>query len=186
MRRTVVRFGSGRLISAKPLAPSFSDADRGNLAFLIAAQGARVPGALKDLELQMVISVRPSPQWNSQTSTALRESDARTAPRAAIAGRVTVRPSTEKVLEMVRWAWRTWLSFVYRMAWTLLRSKDGADRFICSDRPLSMVDSTPAGAPGPGWLSSPNVKTFLPLGSTACLRISPGDPDRLAVGVTGR
>jgi hypothetical protein len=166
-----------------------ADDDRGNLAFLIAAQEQRVPGALDELRLNMAIagsSFAAVDLANLDGSASMRRMG-KEAYEAFVGGRVTLQPSPDAVLEMALNATAHCARLIYQLPWTLLRARPGAGSFVCSDRPLTMFDFTPPHKfSAPGWLSSENVAAMLPLGTSACLRISPRDRRQFAVRDTTR
>jgi len=167
----------------------FTGDDRGNLAFLIAAQEQRVPGALEELRLNMVIagtSFAAVDLANVKGSASMRRRG-KEGYDAFIRGRVTLQPSSDAVLEMALNGIAHCAQLIYKLPWTLLRTRPGAGAFVCSDRPLTMFDPTPPHKfSAPGWLSSEKVAAALPLSTSACLRISPGDRTQFSIRETAR
>lgn len=104
-----------------------------------------------------------------------------------VAGRITLVPSKEALLEMTLNGLAFTASTIFDLPWTLLRANDDAQRFVSSDRPLTMFDPAPPHKwSAPAWLSSDHVAAALPLSSGACLRISPRDRPGLQVRWTSK
>jgi hypothetical protein len=169
--------------------PQVSEGDRANIAFLLSAQEQRVPGALKDLRMNMVIAGSTFAAVEMANIKGSRRTRRRghEGYQALLDGQVSLEPSAEAVLEMAVTALDRTAHVIFELPWTLLRAKPGAGTFISSDRPLTMFDPTPPHKfSAPGWLSSENVAAAMPLSSSACLRISPRDGARLSVRQTAR
>ncbi len=63
---------------------------------------------------------------------------------------------------------------IYSLDWTVLTAT--GDEFVTSDRPISMVDTTPEHPwSGNAWKSSPGAISFYPLSPTSGLFITPGE-----------
>jgi hypothetical protein len=140
------------LVSVSPT-PALQASDRGNVAHLIAAQEQRVPGALRDLRLNMIIgaSTFAAVEMANVKGSRRRQRLGHETCEAMVAGNVSVEPSTDAVLEQALISLANTAQTIFRLPWTLLRAKPDADRFICSDRPLTMFDPTPpTGSPRPG------------------------------------
>lgn len=60
---------------------------------------------------------------------------------------------------------------VVQMQWTLLTA---SEEFIVNDRGLAMWDPNLPETGGNAWMSSPQAETTVPVGPTACLKITPG------------
>ena len=166
---------------------SFSDSDRGNVAYLVAAQEQRVPGALEELRLNLVIagSTHAAVELANQTGAARKRRLGKEAYKSMIAGELNLAPSNETVLEFVLLGMAHMATVIYGHPWTLLRARPGAGAFVTSDRPLTMYDPTPPHKfSAPAWMSSPNVAATLPLSRSTCLRISPRDRAHLLVRET--
>ena len=169
--------------------PAFSDGDRGNVAYLVAAQEQRVPGALEDLRRNMIITgtTHAAVELANATGSARKKRLGREAFDSIVAGKVSLHPSPEAVLEMVLYGIAHTATIIYQLPWTVLRAREDAGTFITSDRPLTMYDPTPPHKfSAPGWLSSENVAATLPLSRTTCLRISPRDRAPLLVRNTSK
>lgn len=167
----------GRLV-ARHGDRGFTDNDRGNIAYLIAAQEQRVPGALEDLRLSLVIAgtTHAAVELANATGSARRRRRGQEAYSSFVEGRVSLSPSPEAVLQMALLNFAHVAGLIYRLPWTVLQASPDAGRFITSDRPLTMFDPTPPHKfAAPAWLSSKNVAAALPLSQTTCLRISPRD-----------
>jgi hypothetical protein len=176
------------LVSVSPT-PALQASDRGNVAHLIAAQEQRVPGALRDLRLNMIIgaSTFAAVEMANVKGSRRRQRLGHETYEAMVAGNVSVEPSTDAVLEQALISLANTAQTIFRLPWTLLRAKPDADRFICSDRPLTMFDPTPPHRfSAPGWLSSENVAAAMPLSSSACLRISPRDRKAFSIRHTAK
>ncbi|HYV14929.1 MAG TPA: DUF4238 domain-containing protein [Conexibacter sp.] len=156
----------------------FTDDDRGNIAYLIAAQEQRVPGALEELRRNLVIAgtTHAAVELANSIGSARRKRLGQQAYDSFVEGRVSMTPSPEAVLDMVLRGIEHTAGVIYRLPWTVLRTRADAARFIASDRPLTMFDPTPPHKfAAPAWLSSENVAAALPLSKSTCLRISPRD-----------
>ena len=162
---------------------AFTDEDRGNIAYLIAAQEQRVPGALDDLRRSLVIAgtTHAAVDLANTTGSTRRRRRGQEAYSSLVEGRVSLSPSPEAVLQMALLNFAHAAALIYRLPWTVLHASPDAERFITSDRPLSMFDPTPPHKfAAPAWLSSANVAAALPLSQSTCLRISPRDREPLA------
>jgi hypothetical protein len=156
----------------------FTDADRGNLAFLLAIQEQRAPGWLEEFEqrLSEMATVAATVELANVAGPKGKRRRAREAAEAIVEGAVTIKPSRENLLSTSLMGISYTLGPAYWLPWTVLRAKQGA--FICSDRPLTMHDPTPPHKfSGAAWMSSELAVTSMPLGSKACLRICPSDRD---------
>lgn len=60
---------------------------------------------------------------------------------------------------------------VVQMQWALLTA---GEEFIANDRGLAMWDQNLPETGGNAWMSSPQAETTVPVGPTACLKITPG------------
>jgi hypothetical protein len=174
------------LVSVFP-APSLEAGDRGNIAYLIAAQEQRVPGALQDLRMNMIIgaSTLAAVELANVKGSKRKQRLGRESFEAMVTGQVSVEPSADAVLEQALVSLGHTAQTIFRLPWTLLRAKPDAGRFICSDRPLTMFDPTPPHRfAAPGWVSSENVAAAMPISSSTCLRISPRDHRAFAIRQT--
>lgn len=166
---------------------TFTDGDRGNLAYLIAAQEQRVPGALEELRRDLAISgsAFAAVELANLQGTARKRRQGLDGYEALVAGRVSLEPSPEAVLKTAMIALARTARTIFMLPWTLLRARQDAGTFVSSDRPLTMFDPTPPHAwAAPGWMSSENVAATIPLSSSACLRVSPRDRRPLTVRTT--
>jgi hypothetical protein len=165
------------------------DADRATIAFFLALSDARTPGGaergadLADTTLRMMFTNSFSDPgsfakkyrelFGEATDEEIEEFRRRTLdmlksgqvgysnPRAAALG-LSFSVSGEVAAN------------IFDMHWTLLRSEDG--RFVTSDRGLAMVDPAPEYPwSGNSWRSSPRAQTTIPLSSSSCLLIEPGE-----------
>jgi hypothetical protein len=164
-----------------------SDRDRGDLAFLVAIQEQRVPGHLaeqKEAVTHAGITWAATQLANTKGSKGKKRKGLE-AYEALTDGRVTIKPPDQEVLTLSLNMLAEMSQFVNALPWTVLQATDGM--FICSDRPLTMHDPTPRYPfSAPGWMSSPMVEATMPLGRSACLRISPRQRERIAVQQTAK
>jgi Protein of unknown function (DUF4238) len=173
----LLRRFQGRTSAGRRLDKS-TDEDRGNIAYLIAAQEQRVPGALEDLRRSLVIAgtTHAAVDLANTTGSRRRRRRGQEAYSSLVEGRVSLSPSPEAVLQMALLNFAHVAGLIYRLPWTVLQASPDAGRFITSDRPLTMFDPTPPHKfAAPAWLSSANVAAGLPLSQSTCLRISPRD-----------
>ncbi len=69
------------------------------------------------------------------------------------------------------------IAILNELQWTLLFAGAGSE-FVLGDDPLTMHDPTPkVDEAAPGFLSSENSQTALPLSPSACLLLTPGPPE---------
>jgi Protein of unknown function (DUF4238) len=160
---------------------TFTDDDRGNLAFLLASQEQRAPGWLEEFEerIAQMGTMWATVQLANLSGPKVRQRKAREAAQALADGRVTIRPTKSNLLSTALMGIASTVSLVYALPWTLFRAKNGV--FVTSDRPLTMHDPTPPHKfAGAAWLSSDLAVVTMPLSSTTCLRVCPSDRSRLA------
>jgi hypothetical protein len=151
------------------------DGDRGNIAFLIAAQELRAPGALADLRewLTQAATMHSIVELSQRGGNRRERRLAAEAAEALQRGEVTIAPSQEMLVEALLRGIANTVGPIYHLPWTVFEAKT-SEAFICSDRPLTMHDPTPQHAfSRPGWLSSETVQVTMPLSSRCCLQISP-------------
>jgi Protein of unknown function (DUF4238) len=153
---------------------TFTDADRGNIAFLLAIQEQRAPGWIEEFKQRLIqvgmmyAAVELANRRGSETT--MRR--ARKAADAIVSGRVTMEPSRELVLGMTLMGLSATIAPAYGLPWTLFRAREAA--FVTSDRPLTMHDPTPPHKfSGAAWLSSEFATVTMPLSSRACLQTCP-------------
>jgi hypothetical protein len=163
-----------------------SEGDRADLAYLIVLQEQRVPGFLGEFtaRIEQMGTMKAAIDLANIKGPKNKRRRGLEASRALVEGRVRMVPSRELVLTTMLQSLAA-APLVAQIPWTLFRATEGS--FVCSDRPVTKADlAAPHKWSGAAWLSSPSVNTTMPLTPTACLRISPGDPDRLAVRGTRR
>jgi hypothetical protein len=164
---------------------ALSDRDRGDLAFLVAIQEQRVPGFLaeqKEVITHAGITYLAT-QLANMDGPKGKKRKAMEAYEALTDGSVRIEPPEQEVLMLSLNTLAGASQLVNALPWTLLQATEGA--FICSDRPLTMHDPAPPYPwSAPGWLSSPMVEATMPLSRGSCLRISPGQHQRIAVRQT--
>jgi hypothetical protein len=169
--------------------PSLRPSDRGNIAYLIAAQQQRVPSALEDLRANMIIAASTFAaveMANTKGSKRERRRGVETY-EAMVGGELSLQPSADAVLEQAFISLGNTAQTIFRLPWTLFRARPDPGNFVCSDQPLTMYDpSPPHKFSAPGWISSENVAAALPISSSACLRISPRDRLLFSVRPTSR
>jgi hypothetical protein len=166
---------------------NLTDRDRGDLAFLVAIQEQRTPGFLADQKETIThagIAFFATELASMKGSKAKRR-QAQEAYEALTGGGVRIVPPDQEVLRLSFTMLAESSQVVNFLPWTLLTATEGA--FICSDRPLTMYDPTPLYPfSAPAWMSSEMVEATLPLGRSACLRISPRQRERIAVKPTAK
>jgi NAD-dependent dihydropyrimidine dehydrogenase PreA subunit len=174
----------GRLLNAPA---SFTDEDRGNLAFLLAIQEQRAPGWLVEFEerIAQAGTMWATVELANRPGAKGMKRRAREAAAALTSGAVTIKPTRGNVLGMTLMGLSATVGPAYGLPWTLYRAREGA--FITSDRPLTMHDPNPPHKfSGAAWMSSDFATVTMPLSSKACLRTCPSDPHRFAERYTSR
>jgi hypothetical protein len=132
-------YASGSLKQLLTIRPNevLSDDDRGNLAFFVAAQEQRVPGALEELRRNMVIggSAFAAVDLANVKGSSSQQRRGKEAYEAFVAGRVSLQPSTDAVLEMALNGIAHCAQLILELPWTLLRA--GGFRFVRLLRPAA-------------------------------------------------
>lgn len=165
----------------------FTDADRANLAFLLAIQEQRAPGWLEEFEqrLSEAATIHTTVELANLKGSKGKHRRALEAANAIVNGSVTITPSRSNVLttSLSGICYTLWPA--YWLPWTVLRAKQGS--FVCSDRPLTMHDPTPPHRfSGAAWMSSDLAVTTMALSSKVCLRICPWDRKHFGTRETTR
>ena len=166
---------------------NLSNRDRGDLAFLVAIQEQRTPGFLADQKETITHAGIAffATEFASMEGSKAKRRKAQEAYEALTGGGVRIIPPDQEVLRLSFTMLAESSQVVNFLPWTLLTATEGT--FICSDRPLTMYDPTPRYPfSAPAWMSSPMVESTLPLGRSACLRISPRQRERIAVKPTAK
>jgi hypothetical protein len=164
-----------------------SDRDRGDLAFLIAIQEQRAPGFLAEQKENITYAGMTSlavdlANWKGPKS---KRREARETHEALTQGHIRIEPPDQEVLIISLQALAVISHTVNTMPWTLLQAKEGA--FVSSDRPLTMYDPEPKFPwSAPGWISSERVEATLPLTKAYCVRVGPGQRQRLGLQPTAK
>jgi hypothetical protein len=159
-----------------------SEDDRANIAFLVALQEQRVPGAIDELATRMeeMVSMVAAVEFANLGGRKKQREQAREVYRELTEGKLSLVPNRDAVLAYTLTALDFTAETIRRLPWILFRSEQA--RFVCSDRPITMHDPTPPHPwSGAAWLSSPNVVATVPLSSTRCLRVSPAGTAPLVV-----
>jgi len=158
---------------------ALSEDDRADLAFLVVLQDMRVPGFLDEHadRLEAMVTIDTVVALNNVRGRKRREAeDLRS---AILEGKIGVAPPRNLVLRSMLEALPLAL-LVKEFPWMLIRAPRGT--FVCSDRPVTRHDPASSNRDSASaWQSSPTVQTMIPLASTSCLRISPGDTEPLAL-----
>ncbi len=165
----------------------FTDADRANLAFLLAIQEQRAPGWLEEFEQRLSegATIHATVELANLKGPKGKKRRALEAAQAIVDGKVTITPTRSNVLStsLIGISYTLWPA--YWLPWTVLRAKEGS--FVCSDRPLTMHDPAPPHKfSGAAWMSSDMAVTTMPVSSKVCLRICARDRERFGTRETTR
>lgn len=162
-------------------AGTLTDDDRSDIAFLIAIQEQRVPGALDDLRefISHAGATHVAVEMANRKGSRRDRRMGQEAYQALVDGRVEVSATRHHALELVPWAIVMLGSGIYSLPWVLLETSD--HRFVTSDRPVTMHDPAPPHPwSGLAWQSSPTVAATIPISSRNCLRVAQMDERRFS------
>lgn len=160
---------------------TLDDDGRSDIAFLIAIQEQRVPGALDDLRefISHAGATHAAVELANLKGSKRDRRLGQEAYQALVEGRVEIGATHHHTLELVPWAIVMLGSRIYSLPWTLLQTSD--HHFVTSDRPVTMHDPAPPNAwSGLAWQSSPTVAATVPISSRMCLRVAQMDQRRFS------